>query len=395
MGGMGGMGGGYDDYGGGGYGDGGGGGSSLEVIESSDDLNDFFADNKQSPIAVGYFIQDGNELEKSFFEEASKQWGNAVKAVLITNAEHIEAKKIKGNTIYLYPAATYTNTKYGDKPRARFPSSTISSADAIVNFVKAKALPLVSVYDFNTEDLFLKKKIPQLTIFTNVDHEKDPKGYTYVSNRALKVASEHKGKLQVAIADKTTQHTFLTKHKADFVDGKFAVGIKDGIMYYAMEEAFGVDAIKAFVKKFQNAELTGNEVSDDAPAASHGSENEEEDDGSPDYVVHSGASSFKSDVEDFEGDVLLEFYAPWCGHCKALKPEYKAAANAFKDDANIRLVAFDATASDPPVGYNVEGYPTVMWMPADKKVAVPYEGPRQADGIVQFIKTNRASKPSA
>lgn len=35
------------------------------------------------------------------------------------------------------------------------------------------------------------------------------------------------------------------------------------------------------------------------------------------------AENFDSIVNDDSKDVLIEFYAPWCGHCKSLEPKYK------------------------------------------------------------------------
>lgn len=35
------------------------------------------------------------------------------------------------------------------------------------------------------------------------------------------------------------------------------------------------------------------------------------------------AENFESLVNDDSKDVLIEFYAPWCGHCKSLEPKYK------------------------------------------------------------------------
>ena len=47
-------------------------------------------------------------------------------------------------------------------------------------------------------------------------------------------------------------------------------------------------------------------------------------------VVDLNPNNFDSRVKDSDGIWIVEFYAPWCGHCKQLAPEYQKAAKALK-----------------------------------------------------------------
>lgn len=80
-----------------------------------------------------------------------------------------------------------------------------------------------------------------------------------------------------------------------------------------------------------------------------------------------------------KGIWLVEFYAPWCGHCKNLAPEYEKAAKALKGIANIAAV--DATKEQ--VDVQIQGYPTLKFYVEGK--VTDYDGPRTADGIVDFV----------
>jgi protein disulfide-isomerase A1 len=64
-------------------------------------------------------------------------------------------------------------------------------------------------------------------------------------------------------------------------------------------------------------------------------------------------------------DVMLEVYAPWCGHCKTLEPIYKELAARFKDIDSVVIAKIDGTANEHP-DLNVDGYPSVIFFPAAK-----------------------------
>ena len=56
------------------------------------------------------------------------------------------------------------------------------------------------------------------------------------------------------------------------------------------------------------------------------------------------AASFLDVVLDRERDVVVKFFAPWCGHCKSMKTAYMELSDAFDDAPSIVIAEFDATA---------------------------------------------------
>ncbi|CAN1837478.1 Protein disulfide isomerase-like 1-4 [Linum perenne] len=100
-------------------------------------------------------------------------------------------------------------------------------------------------------------------------------------------------------------------------------------------------------------------------------------------VVVLNEGNFSGFVKDHKF-VLVEFYAPWCGHCQSLAPEYAAAATELKGD-DVALAKVDATEeSELSQEYDVQGFPTLVFF-ADG-VHKPYSGQRTKDAIVAWIK---------
>ncbi|KAF7645607.1 hypothetical protein LDENG_00201250 [Lucifuga dentata] len=100
-----------------------------------------------------------------------------------------------------------------------------------------------------------------------------------------------------------------------------------------------------------------------------------------DDVVELNPSNFNKEVIQSDSLWLVEFYAPWCGHCRNLAPDWKKAATALKGVVKIGAVDADQHKS---LGsqYGVRGFPTIKIFGAQKNKPEEYQGGRSSQAIV-------------
>jgi len=106
----------------------------------------------------------------------------------------------------------------------------------------------------------------------------------------------------------------------------------------------------------------------------------------PSFVVDLSDSNFEQIALSQSKAVMVEFYAPWCGHCKSLAPKYEKLANIFAGENNVVIAKLDATEY-PEISqrYEVTGYPTVKFFPFGSTVPVSYEGPREVESMSEYL----------
>ncbi|TKA83764.1 hypothetical protein B0A55_00068 [Friedmanniomyces simplex] len=107
-------------------------------------------------------------------------------------------------------------------------------------------------------------------------------------------------------------------------------------------------------------------------------------------VLQLDSRAYRSLIEQSNHTSIIEFYAPWCGHCKNLQPAYEKAAKSLSGLAKVAAVNCDAEENKPFCGsMGVQGFPTLKIVRPGKKVGKPmvedYRGERTAKGIVDAV----------
>jgi len=94
------------------------------------------------------------------------------------------------------------------------------------------------------------------------------------------------------------------------------------------------------------------------------------------------------DAETSGKTAFIKFFAPWCGHCKKMKPDWDKLMEAYAGSATELVAEVDCTAAGKPLcdQVGVRGYPTIKYGdPADLQ---DYQGGRDYEAFEKFAKEN-------
>ncbi|KAJ1921713.1 hypothetical protein H4219_000446 [Mycoemilia scoparia] len=116
------------------------------------------------------------------------------------------------------------------------------------------------------------------------------------------------------------------------------------------------------------------------------------------YITELTYDKFDEVALDPEKYTLVEFYAPWCGHCKKLAPIYAKLSEVFANEPSVVIANYDAS-EDTKISekVTVNGFPTIYMFPAGKD-AKPIEfsaHDRSLETLVNFVNKHAGTKRSA
>lgn len=245
--------------------------------------------------------------------------------------------------------------------------------DALLEFVKPLMVP--TVFEFTEEEIeaIFGQQQSSLFLFRSGD-DKDA-AFMKVYEEAAKA---NKGKMLFSFSDiqdgiqsRIAEFMGVTKDHLPTLRAILPADMKKFESETKVAE-MTVESVTKFIDDIQSGAIKPHLKSEEVPASND----------APVTVVV--GKNFEEIVKDNTKDVLVEFYAPWCGHCKKLAPIYDELGEKYKDNKDLVIAKMDATANEAE-GVNVRGFPTIMFYPKDNKEGVQYEGDRTLEAFSSYL----------
>jgi len=245
------------------------------------------------------------------------------------------------------------------------------------DWIVLNSFPIVGEFTAEKGERYHKRGLPVAKFYMTIDWSPANVKHTqfYIS-RLEPIAVEFRDKILTTIANSSAFDKPL--EDLGWKGKNNVLVIESGRQRYKFEKEFKAANVRKFYSDFLSGSLTPYIKSETPPANNDG----------PVKVVV--GSTFQQIVNNPDHDVLIEFYAPWCGHCKQLEPKYKKLGEKFKGVDSVVIAKMDATANDYPPEYEVSGFPTIFLSPSGKNSKpIPFEGgQREVNDFVDFIKKN-------
>lgn len=249
--------------------------------------------------------------------------------------------------------------------------------DGLQKFIQTTSIPLLGELSRGNAQVYTELNLPIFVLF------QDPKNKNVAVMEEIRELSRSyrgTGKLAFAWIDFVELKTF-----ADHLgvgDKKIPIAIYEfeSDVKYVYEKDYAKDDVVAWVKEFAEGKLLPTKKSEKIP---------EKNDEPVKVVV---GDSWTDIVEDESKDVLIEQYAPWCGHCKSLAPVLDEVATSLKDVETIVIAKMDATVNDAPAEYKAKGFPTMHFFPAGSKKGIEFTDGRKFNDFIDFLTKHATHK---
>ncbi|NWX39484.1 PDIA1 isomerase, partial [Steatornis caripensis] len=317
-------------------------------------------------VVIGFFKDSTSEAAKEFLSAAE-----AVDDIPfgISSSDDVFTKyQLSKDGVVLF--------KKFDEGRNNFEGDL--TKDNLLNFFKANALPLVIEFTEQTAPKIFGGEIKtHILLFL----PKSVSGYQEKLDNFKSAAGNFKGKILFIFIDSDHSDNqrileFFGLKKEECPAVRLITLEEEMTKYKPESDDLTADKIKEFCNKFLEGKIKPHLMSQDLP---------EDWDKQPVKVLV--GKNFEEVAFDENKNVFVEFYAPWCGHCKQLAPIWDKLGETYRDHENIVIAKMDSTANEVEA-VKIHSFPTLKFFPAGSgRNVIDYNGERTLEGFKKFLES--------
>ncbi|XP_029290365.1 protein disulfide-isomerase [Cottoperca gobio] len=339
-------------------------GPSVAPLAGVTEAESLIADNE---VAVIGFFKDGNSDGAKAYEKAAEVTDDVPFAMTADDAIFSKFEVSKDGVVLFKKFDEGRNTFDGELTK-----------ENLLAFVKANQLPLVIEFTEQTAPKIFGGEIKShILMFL----PKTAKDFQDKMEQFKKAADGFKGRILFIFIDsdvddnqRILEFFGLKKEECPAIR---LITLEDEMTKYKPEsDAITAESIISFCTLFTDGKLKAHLMSQDIP---------EDWDKTP--VKTLVGKNFEEIVFHASKNVFVEFYAPWCGHCKQLTPIWEKLGEKYQDSADIIVAKMDSTANEID-SVKVHSFPTLKFFPAgEERKVIDYNGERTLEGFTKFLES--------
>lgn len=340
-------------------------GPASVTVASVDELKNLQAENEV--LVLGLF-KDASSEQATVYNNVAKLVDSAAFAITSEQAvfDELNVKSSEGLVLL----------KKFDEGRNDFEGTF--DAEEIKRFIHANQLPLVTEFNQETAQKIFGGDIK---VHNLLFASKKADNMEATMNEFKAAAKDFRGKVIFVLIDSDVDENervmeFFGLKKEDAPTVRLISLGQDMTKFKPESSEITTSVLTQFVRDFLDGKLKPHLLTQDVP---------EDWDAQPVKVLV--GKNFDQVARDKSKTVLVEFYAPWCGHCKQLAPIYDQLGEKFKDSAEFVIAKMDSTVNELE-DIKIQSFPTIKLFPKDSDAVIDFTGERNLEAMTKFVESH-------